>query len=452
MSKFEFFPRQLEALKLLRDDTTKEILYGGAAGGGKSFLGCYWITYNCFKYPGTRWLIGRSKLKDLKKTTLRSLFDLFRMLGLQQNKHYRYYDQAGEIRFNNGSEIMLVDLFQYPSDPDFNSLGSLELTGAFVDEVNQITLTAKSTLFTRIRYKMSGIDEDGKPYKFCKKLFMSCNPAQNWVFRQFYEPYTKNELPEYRAFIPALVTENPYVPDDYAADLEQAPEPIKQRLLYGNWNYDDDPAKLMEFDQILDLWGNDHVQRGTKYLTCDIALHGADKFVIMVWDGFIVKKVISIDKCDAKEVELIIRRAATEYNVSKTNIIYDSDGIGAFLRGYLKSAKPFKNNGSPVKVRGKKENYQNLKTQCSYMLAEKVRKGEIFIENTAINFEDKEKLIKELQWIKRDKIHHDGKLFLLPKDKVKEGLGWSPDFADAMMMRMFGELNKNKVVPFRLPY
>jgi hypothetical protein len=52
----------------------------------------------------------------------------------------------------------------------------------------------------------------------------------------------------------------------------------------------------------------------------------------------------------------------------------------------------------------------------------------------------REQLAEELAWVKRDKIDADGKLKLLPKDKVKEGIGRSPDLCDAMMMRMVLEV------------
>ncbi|MGF7230041.1 MAG: phage portal protein, partial [Arachidicoccus sp.] len=60
--------KQTRAIDFLQDNSTQEVLYGGAAGGGKSVLGCFWILKSSLKYPGTRWLIGRSELVNLKKT------------------------------------------------------------------------------------------------------------------------------------------------------------------------------------------------------------------------------------------------------------------------------------------------------------------------------------------------------------------------------------------------
>ena len=149
----KLLPKQENAVYYLKDYETKELLYGGAAGGGKSALGCLWLIESCQKYPGSRWLMGRAKLKALKETTLNTFFELSSNLGITDQ--FTYNAQTNIIYWNNGSEILLKDLFLYPSDPNFDSLGSLEICGAFIDECNQVVYKAWQIVTSRCRYKLN---------------------------------------------------------------------------------------------------------------------------------------------------------------------------------------------------------------------------------------------------------------------------------------------------------
>lgn len=209
--------KQTKTFDLLEDKQTTEVLFGGAAGGGKSILGCIWLITVCSSYPGTRWLMGRSELKNLKQTTLKSFFEVTSTLNLKTGVDFSYNQGSGTIGFSNGSEILLKDLYAYPSDPNFDSLGSLEITGAFVDECNQITEKAKAIVKSRIRYKL---DENG----IIPKMLMTCNPAKNWVYQQFYKPYKNGELPKDKAFIQSLVTDNPFISKHYIDNLKGLPK------------------------------------------------------------------------------------------------------------------------------------------------------------------------------------------------------------------------------------
>jgi phage terminase large subunit len=79
----EFTRTQKECLKYLFDNTTKEVLFGGAAGGGKSWVGVSYLITMCLQYPKTRYLMGRSKLDALKKTTLNTFFEVCQAWNLK---------------------------------------------------------------------------------------------------------------------------------------------------------------------------------------------------------------------------------------------------------------------------------------------------------------------------------------------------------------------------------
>ena len=414
------------ALKYLTDDTTNTVLYGGAAGGGKSYLGCAYIVWLCTEYDGVRCLIGRSKLDNLKKTTLNTFFEVCDKWGIKANKHYTYNAQANTITFYNGSQVILKDLFQYPSDRNFDSLGSLELTAAFIDECNQITEKAYQIVSSRIRYKL---DE----YNLIPKVLLTCNPSKEWVYSKFYKPSKEGRLPDYLKFIPSLVTDNRHVSKHYAQQLEKLDHVSKQRLLFGNWEYDDTDDKLIDYNAILGMFEADHVEAGEKYITADIARYGKDKTVIAYWNGLRVEAFKVMDVNSVTEAADEIRKLQQKYSVALGNIIVDDDGVGGGVRDILR-CKAFVNNSKALKG----ENYINLKTQCYYALADAINKSTVSIHTDNTTY--KNFIVQELEQVRRKNFDKDTKLQLISKDEVKAAIGRSPDFSDALAMRMYYEL------------
>ncbi len=430
MSYLKLLLKQEHAVYYLKDNVTKEILYGGAAGGGKSALGVLWIIEQCQNYPATRWLIGRSKLKTLKETTLNTFFELTSKLKL--SKDYNYNSQTGVITWNNGSEILLKDLYSYPADPNFDSLGSLEITGAFIDECNQISFKAWQIVTSRIRYKLTD-------YNLIPKILGTCNPAKNWTYSKFYLPTASNTMPESRKFIQSLPTDNPNLPPSYLDSLLALDENSKQRLYYGNWEFDNDPARLIDFDKIQNIFTNDFVDSGDMYISADIARYGSDKMVILVWSGFRVVEIFTLDKSSITETAQAIKSLMNKHKVPLSNVIADEDGVGGGVVDIVK-CKGFVNGSKALKEENLTVEYQNLKTQCYYKLAEAIQQNKVYVNCDNTDIQDV--IVKELEQVKRDKIDQDGKLRILPKETVKELIGHSPDYSDALAMRFYFELRQ----------
>ena len=424
----EFTPKQKECLKYLFDNKTKEVLFGGAAGGGKSWVGCSYLITMCLQYPKTRYLMGRSKLDALKKTTLNTFFEVCTEWNLKAIKDYTFNGSSNVITFYNGSEIILKDLFLYPSDRNFDSLGSLEITGAFIDEANQITEKAKNVVASRLRYKL---DENG----LIPKMLMTCNPAKNWVYSEYYRPAQDNTIKHYRKFIQSLVIDNNYISRHYETQLSQLDELSKQRLLFGNWEYDATADSLIDYNSIMSMFNQKGIE-GDKYITCDVARFGSDKTVIMLWQGLHIRYIRTILKSAVNEVVDEIKKLQQENGVNLRNIIVDEDGVGGGVKDYLR-CQGFINNARPIKG----ENYQNLKTQCYYKLADQINKGQIGVSCSDVNV--KNYITEELEQVRTKDADKDNKLQIIPKDTVKSILGRSPDYADALAMRMFYEIDSN---------
>ena len=93
--------------------------------------------------------------------------------------------------------------------------------------------------------------------------------------------------------------------------------------------------------------------------------------------------------------------------------------------------------GSAAPIESKE--YANLRTQCFYKLADAINSGEVWFSNASQ--ETEARVIREVEQLKRSAIDVDGKLKVVPKQQMKDGLqGRSPDFLDAMAMRMHGLL------------
>ena len=237
---FTPLPRQAEALQYLSNDSSVNyVLYGGAAGGGKTMLGCTWQILRRLKYPGTRGLIGRAKLDTLKKTTVATFLEVANMIGLIAGKDFTYNQQSHIIKFMNGSEIILADLFLYPSDPYMTDLGGLEITDFMIDEAAEVSEKAFNIVSSRVRYKLN-------EFNLVPKGLITCNPAKNWIYNQFYLPHKNNTLPEYKAFVQALPGDNLHLPSAYIQSLSRLPEVDRKRLLEGDWEYDNSADRLYQ--------------------------------------------------------------------------------------------------------------------------------------------------------------------------------------------------------------
>jgi len=425
----KFTTTQSQAIRYLFDKTTTEVLFGGAAGGGKSWVGCAWLILVCLKYPKTRYLMGRSKLDSLKKTTLNTFFEVCEKWNVKAGKHYNFNAGTNIISFFNGSQIILKDLFLYPSDRNFDSLGSLEITGAFIDEANQITEKAKNIVASRLRYRL---DE----FNIIPKMIMTCNPSKNWTYTQYYRPAKDGTIKPHKKFIQSLVDDNEYISKYYKKQLETLDELTKQRLLFGNWEYDAADDNLIQYDSIVDLFSN-QAELGEKFITCDVARFGQDKTVIMLWNGLQVEQIQSYDKSSITQVAKSIEDLQFKNEVKRANIIIDEDGVGGGVVDMLPSCRGFVNNSRPLK----NENYQNLKTQCYYKLAEKINKNEIGITTNDIMI--KQYIIEELEQVRSKNADRDTKLQIIQKDVVKNLIGRSPDFSDSLAMRMYYEIDNN---------
>jgi len=423
--------RQSQAWKYLTDDQTNIVLFGGSAGGGKSWLGCLWITTLCLQYTGIRCLIGRSVLTQLKLTTLNTLFDLLGSMGMKSGEHFTFNGQSNVLTFYNGSEIIFKDLAYNPSDPNYDSLGSLEISAAFIDEAAQITSLAFSIVKSRLRYKLN-------EYNLTPKVLMTCNPSNNWIKKDFYLPFIQETLQPNQVFIPSLPMDNPHLPASYIEMLKELPPQQRKRLLEGDWDYLEDNDSLFKFDDITSsIYKFEPNKLDKKYMTVDVARFGDDRSVVFIWVGMVVISCHIYRKVSTTELSSEIRDLMKFHGIHPQQVIIDSDGVGGGVADQIKGTN-FVNNARPLH----EQNFTNLKSQCYVKLSELFREGKIslnLLEPAVV-----EDLTQELLAIKLKDVDKDNKVGVMSKDEMKRILGKSPDLSDALMMRMYSEIKTSK--------
>jgi len=365
-----------------------------------SYLWCQRIYMVCRKYAGSRWFIAREEIKKLKESTLLTFLGVLSEYWEKDNVTYKYNNISGRVIFDNGSEVFLVWLKNEPSDPMYTRFGSMEFTWWFIDEANECPFDGYEILKTRIRFKLEQYcsscagdmdieDQIGeekvenptptsqddlyiernvyrcphcwtKSYGLVPKILATFNPHRGWVMMSFYTPWADWELNNSVQFIQALAFDNPYLPKAYISSLKRLKDKVmKQRLLYGNFNYDDTPWRLYEYDDILALFdrptktqelsdkyksdpdykvevdtlGKTHRTEYNYRIVCDPARHGRDLAVISLWNWLSLEEMYVYHYSSMTELESRIKTLWDIYWIWPLETLVDDDWVGCLVPG-----------------------------------------------------------------------------------------------------------------------
>ena len=137
-------PKQIKAAEYWLDNETEELLYGGAKGGGKSFLGCSLIFGDALIYPETHYFVARGELIDLRKFTIPSIEEVFQKWKLNIGEYASFNGQDNCYTLYNKSKVFLIACKVIPSDPMFERFGSMQMTRGWIEEAGEVVEAAKA--------------------------------------------------------------------------------------------------------------------------------------------------------------------------------------------------------------------------------------------------------------------------------------------------------------------
>lgn len=222
--------------RLFHSTDADEVLFGGAAGGGKT-LGVVMDAFlRCLKYPETQACIFRRTYTELEDTVIKEA----RMRYPQSLA--KYNTGRHEMALINGSKV----LFRHCASPqDRYNYRGMEIQFLYFDELTSFEQEVYTFINTRKRAKRSmGLkplvrstsNPGGPGHGWVKALFVDAAPYMQKFTREIHSEQLGTTSLHTMQYIPSLAMENPYITDDYIRELENKPDAIRDALLYGNWN------------------------------------------------------------------------------------------------------------------------------------------------------------------------------------------------------------------------
>lgn len=252
---FNPFPKQIEFLEAVLSSKYSFILYGGAIRGGKTYalLGLHLILAKAF--PGSRYAIIRENIPQLKINVLPIFNQIFPDYFIEQ---YPAQHNSWIARFTNGSELIF-----FSEDYDSNlkyleRFRGLEIDGASVEEMSGIARETFDKLLERLgTWKMRErlvAKQKGQriPPQF---VAGTCNPTWRWLKQDIYEPWKKGTLQKEFKYIPAKVTDNPYIDQDWVDSKKATLAPLLFKMfIEGDWDVNlNENAWLFAFNRAIHI-------------------------------------------------------------------------------------------------------------------------------------------------------------------------------------------------------
>lgn len=411
---------------------TIQMLYGGAAGAGKSYIIALIAIIGCLKYEDTFCLIGRNTLQNLKESTLITIFEVLKKLNIENVVNYNAKDMR--LYFPNGSIISLYDLSYSPGlDPEVSFLGSVNVSFAMIDEINGIHPKIYKTLLTRIGRK----NKNGQPIK----ILSTCNPSKSFIYEEFYIPYREFRLTPDKVFIQALPEDNRKYLGEKTYNYYQSLTGYEREVfVLGNWEYDSNELQIIQQQKIDELFTNTFLktENNTYRLVCDPARFGKDNATIGLFKDNELFEIWKKNKTSIPDIINKINEYKEQYDIINTNIVIDSDGVGGGVADAFIGCKNFHGGGKSHKK------YKNKRHECYFKLADKINNNKLYCSITDISIVTP--LKQELSHIIRD--DKSDMAAIISKENIKKIIGRSTDLADLLMMFQVFDTNNSSGVNF----
>jgi len=405
-------------------------LFGGAKGGGKSYLLCIWITtwvYSLIeffglkksKFPLPLGFMGRKRGVDFNDTTM----ETFKKIIPKGKCTIKPHDI--EVVFEDTAKVLFGGL---DDEQNINKFNSAEFCFLAIDQAEETLRKELSVLQATLR-----LTHEGKrpPYK---ELY-TANPAECWLKEDFVLGNRSNSI-----FIPALPDDNPYLPDNYKQTLRNAfaYEPdLLRAYLDGDWdafaNIEDALIKIKWVANARQNKLNELEEDNRRIVSADIATkHGSNFTDILYRYGHTLSEIKEFQNIP---VPLVTTHVQHKYEITKSDsIVIDEDGVGEGVGDLLEAKRIgyYGFRGGYTQRAMEASKFKNLRTQFYWVVAKKLEKG--MYDFSKLPQDIYEKLKSQLCSIKVKKPDGLGRFQIETKDDMRARGVTSPDMGDSLMM------------------
>ena len=237
----------------------------------------------------------------------------------------------------------------------------------------------------------------------------------------------------------------------YLSNLANQDEEQRARDLDGNWKYRNVGDDLIKLANLEDFFKNSfQFGDNQRRCACDVAFDGGDNLVMWLFIGDHIEDVY-VCSATSRTVLNNVKNKLEEWRVLEENFTYDLSGLGQTFKGFFTHAVPF-NNRESVEERYKGQ-FDNIKSQCAYMFYHALNDGELSINPDLLdlkfsgdgysNMALRDILRKERKAIKKNIDISDNGFCIIKKRMMKQIVGHSPDFIEALLMIFIFKIKKH---------
>jgi len=397
-------PKKLEGI--YKEDVRYYFLKGGR-GSGKSFAVADRILFHIIREPDTNTLCIREIQKSIKHSSKKLIEDRIRYHKLQS------YFEITETEIKNvyGSGVMIFNGAQQHTIDSIKSLENFSLVWS--EESQNLSAKSLDLLIPTIRAEGS-------------KLFFTWNPMTRTDPIEKLSHSKKNSI-----LIHINYDKNPFctqVIKDEAEEMKLQ-DPNKYHHIFLGGYVDTTGNKLFSYKDLenaMDLPGK---ASGATIIGLDVARYGSDSTVLTVRSGLWVKVILEKKKLSITEVADWAGHISNIYEADA--IIVDTIGLGVGVYDILVRKGYFAVDGNFGFKATNEKTYMNKRAESYFKLSEAVKRG--------LSIPYNENLMEELLSIEYS-FNETGKAKIIPKDKIKEELGRSPDLADSLALSYFTDV------------